>query len=144
MKWRYPGYLKVHGHTLGAWQHPPPSTLHCVLPPSALMPHANGACPALDYPPGPSVWASFVIAPLVDDMAQIDPPEPSQHAFNPDAILGAFTQSSADAFKYASSPEKRNRLLDELLKRKDSLFEATLTCMLFKIRKICSLTRYTR
>lgn len=112
-----------------------------VLCPQALVPHANGACPTLD---SPQTRTSFVIAPLVDDMAQIDTPEPSQHAFNPDAILGAFTQSSADAFKYASSPEKRNRLLDELLKRKDSLFEATLACMLYKIRRVCSLTRYTR
>lgn len=108
------------------------------------MPHANGACPALDSPPRPFRLASFIIAPLVEDMAQTDAPEPSQHAFNPDAILGTFAQCSADAFKYASSPEKRNRLLDELLKRKDSLLEATLACMLLKIRKVCSLTRYTR
>lgn len=140
MKWRCPGYLGVHGHTLGAWQHLPPSMLHCALPPSARA-SCQRSLPCVRFP---QTRTSFVIAPLVDDMAQIDTPEPSQHAFNPDAILGAFTQSSADAFKYASSPEKRNRLLDELLKRKDSLFEATLACMLYKIRRVCSLTRYTR
>ena len=89
-------------------------------------------------------------------MAQTDAPEPSQHAFNPNAIFDAYgdngaisdfayeVHSSSDAFKYASSPEKRNRLLDELLKRKDSLFEAILACMSFRIRKVCSLIRYTR
>ena len=145
------GFLKVHGHSVGCMR--TSSALHCVLSPSALMP--TGACPSLDSPK-PFRLASFVAATLVDDMAQTDGPEPSQHAFNPNAILDAYgdngaisdlayeVQSSSDAFKYASSPEKRNRLLDELLKRRDSRFEAILACMLFKIRNVCSLIRYIR
>ena len=87
-------------------------------------------------------------------MAQTGAPEPSQHTFNPDATLDAFAygdsgaipgfayeiQSSSDAFKYASSLEKRDRLLDELLKRKDSLFEVALACMLFKVHKVYTFT----
>ena len=91
-------------------------------------------------------------------MAQSNLFDQGTHAFNPDAILNAFAdsdhgvisdsayevQSSSDAFKYASSPEKRDRLLDELLHRKDSVLVVALACMLFKIRQICTLTRYTR
>lgn len=116
--------------------------------------HAKGACPPLDSP-RPFHLPSFVTVVLVENMAQTDGPEPSQHDFNPlDAFVygdnGAISdfayevETSSDAFKYASSPEKRNRLLEELLKRKDSLFEATLACMLFKTRKVCSPIRYTR
>ena len=78
-------------------------------------------------------------------MAQTYAPVPSQHPSKPEATPGTLAygdneaisdfeyeiQSSSDAFNYASSPEKRDRLLDGLLKRKDSLFEAALACMLF-------------
>ena len=114
--------------------------------------------PHVRFPPRPFLLASLVISPLVENMAQTGAPEPNQHASKPEATPGSFAygdneaisdfeyeiQSSSDAFNYASSPEKRDRLLDELLKRKDSLFEAALACMLFKVHKVYTLTRYTR
>lgn len=91
-------------------------------------------------------------------MGQTNLSEQSNHAFNPDVILSAFADSDngvisgfpyevqirLDAFKYASSPEKRDRLLDELLQRKGSVLVTALACILFRIRGIYTLTRYTR
>jgi len=109
--------------------------------------------PALSQTP-PNLSTSFEVASIGEDMAQIDMLENGTHAFDPDAILGAFTngdngvisdfvyevQNSSDAFKYASSPEKRDRLLHEFLKRNDWLFVAALACMLFRTRKVYTLT----
>jgi hypothetical protein len=91
-------------------------------------------------------------------MAHAEVIEQSAHTFNHDSILDAFAdgdtgvipdfayeiQSSSDAFKYASSTEKRDRLLDEFLKRKDALFMAALACTLSKTLTMYILTRYTR
>lgn len=120
------------------------NVFHVSLDLASKRAHAKGACPALD-PPRPSFAASFIPPRFREDMAQTGLFKQSTHAFNPDATLSALAdsdngvisnfiyeaQSSSDAFKYASSPEKRDRLLNELLQRKDSILVTALGCMLF-------------